>query len=103
MVNWKKLAKLIPINVTFGRNAMYEIAWIEEFKDLKTLGETRFEPNQIVIKTKQTPRMTVITYLHECLHAISNECGANLTEPQILALEKAIYYVLKSNNVFKDK
>lgn len=101
MVNWKKLKANIPHFVQVNRKAIYEILYTDEFLDGKTLGETRFNPRQIVIKNGMTPKETVKTYYHELQHAFSEEYGAKLTENQVLALEQGAYYWFKSNNIFR--
>lgn len=101
MVNWKKFKSLIPNFVQLGPKATYEVVWIDEFKDNRTLGETRFDPCQIVLKNNMTPKLTVVTFLHECLHAYSNEYELALTENLILSAEKGFYYLLKEGNLFK--
>jgi len=101
MVNWKKLLKSIPHRVQISRKGFYEILYVDSFLDESTVGETRLDKKQIVLKDKQTPKESVHTYIHELLHAISDEYEVNLTENQVIALERAIYYVLKSNNVFR--
>jgi hypothetical protein len=65
------------------------------------VGETRFDRKQIAIKDKLSPKNTVITYLHEVAHGLSAEHDMQLTENQILALEKGLYYLLKDGNLFK--
>lgn len=100
MINWNKLKRRIPSRVTFGNNS-YEILYIEQFSNPLTLGETRLEDKQIVLKTDQTPKELVKTYLHECLHAVSEEYEVGLTEQQILKLEDALQYILRENNIFK--
>lgn len=102
-MDWKKLKRKIPHRVQIAKAAWYEVLYTDDFKDGTTLGETRFEQRQIVIKNGQSPKMTVVTYLHECAHAFSAEHEINLTETQVLALEKAFYYMLKFNNIFMDK
>lgn len=102
MINWKKIAKRIPHFVTIRRKAVYEVVWIDEFKNDKVVGETRWDPKQIVIKTNQTPRETVHTYIHEVLHAISQEYNVALTEAQVMALEDALTVALTAGNIFKE-
>lgn len=101
MVNWKKMVKKIPSKVQIARNKTYEIVWIDSFADQITLGETRFDKNQIVIKSNLPPKTTIVTYLHEVIHAVSAEHDVELTENQVLALESSFYYLLKNDNVFK--
>jgi hypothetical protein len=101
VVNWKKLTKLIPHRVQVTRKSFYEICYVDSFVDENVLGETRFDRKQIVIKDGQHPKEKVHTYIHELLHAISAEYDVNLTETQVRALERALYYVLKSDNVFR--
>lgn len=102
MSNWLNWFNRIPQTVQVSRKAKYEVLWTDKIKDDEdVLGETRFNPNQIVIKTGQTYRESVGTYLHEYLHAVSEEYDVGLTEKQVRALEKAVYYALKNGNVFK--
>lgn len=101
MVNWKKLAKKIPNKVQLSKKGEYEIVWVDSFKENDVVGETRFDRKQIAIKDKMSPKNTVITYLHEVAHGLSAEHEIQLTENQILSLEKGLYYLLKDGNVFK--
>lgn len=101
MVEWKKLTKRIPIQIQLSKNVNYEIVFVEDFVDGNTLGETTFDRKQIRIKQGQSPKMTMTVFFHELLHAVSEECGANLTENQILALEKSFHYILKPGNILK--
>jgi hypothetical protein len=86
--DWVKLKSKIPHQVKI-RTKTYEVAWIDQFKDGKTLGETRFELRQIILLNNMSPKMTVSTFFHEYLHAICHEYNVNLTENQVLALEKS--------------
>jgi hypothetical protein len=101
MVNWKKLVKKIPNKVQLSRKGEYEIVWVDSFKEHDVVGETRFDRKQIAIKGKMSPKNTVLTYLHEVTHGISAEHDAQLTENQVLAIEKSLYYLLKEGNLFK--
>lgn len=100
MINWTKLKRRIPSKVLIG-NTIYEVLFIDEFKSPSTLGETRLEDKQIILKNGQTPKELVKTYLHECLHAVSEEFEVGLTEQQILKMEEALSCILKDGNVFK--
>lgn len=102
-MDWKKLRRHIPHRIQISKDVWFEVVWVDDFKDGKTYGETRWEPNQIAILNGLSPKLTVITYLHECAHAFSGIHEANLTETQILALENSFYYILKENNLFVDK
>ena len=101
MVNWKNLVKKIPNKVQLSKRGEYEIVWVDSFKQDDVVGETRFDRKQIAIKKKMSPKNTVITYLHEVAHGLSAEHDMQLTENQILALEKGLYYLLKDGNLFK--
>ena len=102
MINWRKLAKKIPISIRTSRGETFQIVFVKDFADGKTLGHTTFQPNQIAILMGQSDKMTVITYLHEVLHAFADTYGAGITESQVLVLEKTIEYVLKKGNIFKE-
>lgn len=101
MINWKSLTNKIPHRVQLTRKSHYEVCYIDTFVDDSILGETRFDRKQIVIKDKQSPKEKVHTYIHELLHAISEEYEVGLTETQVRALEKSLYYMLKTGNVFR--
>lgn len=88
MIKWKSLKKNIPHRIKVGPTE-YEVLYVDDFKDGATLGETRFDPPQIVLKDDQTAKETVLTMFHEMLHAISNEYSAKLTETQVRALEQS--------------
>lgn len=94
MINWKKIKSTIPHRVRIKNKIWYEVLYISDFKDQKTLGETRFETKQIVIKTGLSPKMTVSTFFHEVLHAISFEYDVDLTENQVLNIENSVSYLL---------
>ena len=100
-VNWAKLRSQIPARVRIKRR-YYEIVWVDSFPDGVTLGETRFAPYQIALKTGQSDRETVLTYRHEVYHAISEEEEIGLTEKQVQGLEKSLLYTLKPGNIFNN-
>lgn len=102
MISWKSLIKRMPLEVKTSKDDIWPIVFVKDFVDGKTLGETRFDPKQIAILMGQSDKQTIHTYLHEILHAFSETYGANLTETQILALEKGISYILKKGNLFKE-
>lgn len=97
---WLKYKKRIPSRVQVGNNH-YEILYTDGFNSENTLGETRLEDKQIILRRDLNSKELVKTYLHECLHAISEEFSVGLSEQQILNLEEAIIYVLKDDNFFK--
>ena len=102
-IDWVDLVSRITHLIQL-KKAKYEVCWIDDFKDGKTLGETRFNhPKQILIKNGQSSKEAVSTYFHEVLHAVSEEFEVGLTEEQVLKLEKAIPWVLKPGNLLKDK
>lgn len=93
-VNWKKLKNSIPPSFKI-KGKTWEVLWVDDFADGKTWGETRFDKKQVVIKNGLSPKLTVHTFIHELFHVISDETKANLTEKQVLALEKATPYLLE--------
>lgn len=88
-INWNKLSKNIPTRIKIAAKAFYEVLLIKDFHGEDTWGETRFEEKQIVLKANLKPKISVETYWHECLHAISEEHHVGLTEEQVLKLESA--------------
>lgn len=101
MVKWGWWAKRIPPWVKVAPKVDYEVLYAKRFKDGNHVGETRFRSRQIVIQDGHSAFKTVEIYLHELLHAVSQEHNVGLTETQILQLEKAFKYLLTKNNVFK--
>lgn len=89
MISWKKYRRNIPNYISFNKSK-YELLYTDDFKDGKTLGETRWDPKQIVLMNGRPDKETVHTVFHECIHAISYEYGVNMTETQVLAFEKAL-------------
>lgn len=102
-VDWKKYARSIPDRIQVGPKAYYDILWTENFDGKPYCGTTSFDPKQITLKMGMSPKLTVVTLLHELAHAVSFEFDVNLTENQVLGIEKAFYYALKPDNVFKFK
>jgi hypothetical protein len=96
-IRWSFLKNCIPTHIKI-KQSEYEIVWVEDFKDGKTLGETRFNTKQIVLKTNETDNETFHTYVHEVLHAVSDEYDIGLTEKQVRKLEKSLTDWLKPVN-----
>ncbi len=103
MIDWEKYCGRIPSSVKINKNT-YEVVWINGFpKDRHQLGESRFdESKQIVININQPIKEAVHTYWHELLHILSFEYDVNLTEKQVLNLEKSLPFLLKPNTMFAD-
>lgn len=98
-INWKRLAQSIPHILPKIGSDVYEVVYIDDFKDGKTLGESRFDLKQIVIKRGQSDTELCKTMFHECLHVISDHYKAELTENQVLALEKSLPFWLKLGKI----
>lgn len=98
IINWKKLKNQIPSSFKI-KGKTWEVLWIEEFEEnndgTRNIGETRFIEKQVVLAKKLSPKLTVHTFIHEIFHVISYDTNANLTEKQVLALEKATPYLLE--------
>lgn len=87
----------IPAQVKIKNKVTYEIAWVDSFKDPKTLGECRFEARQIVLKKHQSERETFKTFVHELLHAVDYERNVRIPHKLVYGLEDAIYYLIFHN------
>jgi len=99
----KKLEKIIsklPQKLRITSKVSYELLYLLEFNDNKTLGECRPNEKQIVVVSGQPTTELTKTYIHELLHALSFEYNINLTEAQVQKLEVAIYNFLRLNKVF---
>jgi hypothetical protein len=102
---WKKLSKLIPDRIQIKPKSWYDVVYKPaiEYLDNECHGLTDFDKKLILMNIEQSSRLRVVTYLHEVLHAFSYEYKLGLSEKQILQIEKALYYVLKENNIFKEE
>lgn len=104
-VNWKKLVKRIPSRVQIKPKIWYNIVWSKDLMDTKgneLYGLTDFTNRVITIRMDLPPRLTVETFLHECVHMASFEYDLNLTETQVLAMEHSLPYFLKKGNIFNE-
>ena len=89
-INYKKFVRHIPTQIRVRSRVRYEVLFSDNIKnDGDVLGETRFEPKQIVLKNNQGNKELIHTLWHEFLHAVSEEYRVELTESQVRALEKA--------------
>jgi hypothetical protein len=94
---------MIPDRVQVGRKSWYTVLRVVKPPSGDyTAGECDPNTKTIFIRINETPRQTVLTYLHEVLHAYSFEYDIGLTESQVTAMEtKVFHYLLKNGNVFK--
>jgi hypothetical protein len=74
--------------VTYGQLAKDEI------------GECDLENQHVTVKDGLKPEQEQSTLLHECIHAISDSLGLNLTEKQVQGLETGLYDLNTSNPRF---
>ena len=105
-INWKKTVKEIPSKVQVASKVFYDVTWQKEIVDTKgnhLYGFTDLINKIITIQLDLPPKLTVETYTHELAHAVSEEFKIGLTENQVLAMEKAMPYLLKKNNVFNEE
>lgn len=93
-IQWKKIRNKIPSSVVVNKKR-YEVLWVDSFADPEVLGEKRVDPNQIVLKTGESDKETVLTFGHELLHAVADEYEAKLTETQVRKLEKGFPDLIK--------
>ncbi len=101
MIDWKSLYKRIPVFIQLTKKIKYDVTWTRSDPSLDHIGRTHPDSKHIVVSLDLKPRLAVHTYIHEVLHAVSEEYKANLSEKQVLALEKALYFILKDGNIFK--
>lgn len=105
-ISWKKLVKAIPSKVQISAKVSYDVVWQKDIVDTKgnhLYGLTDLNNHIIFIRMDMAPRLTVETFLHEVTHCFSEEYNLNLTETQVLAIEHAIPYLIKKNNLFKEE
>lgn len=100
LVNWKNLRNRVPHKVQISRDVFYDVLWQDKVAEGFLYGQTDYEKRQIILETGMSNKQTVCTFLHELAHAVSGVYDVGLTETQVQALEKSIYYLLKDGNVF---
>lgn len=99
-MNWKDLAKLIPHKVQITSKVWYEVLYTPTIVGGEDCyGVMRPDLKQILLIPGMTPKNHVGTYLHEVIHAFSQEHGLALTETQVRGIEKALHYILKDGNI----
>lgn len=102
-LNWKSLYRRIPSSVQVNKKIKYVITWRRDDPSIDHDGIAYHNDDKfIVLKLELKPKEAVHTYIHELLHAISVQYDVGLTENQVLALEKALHFILKPKNVFKE-
>ncbi len=81
--NWKKLRKNIPNKLHVGYGKQYEVFWQDGLKPgsdgKRVYGETRFEPNQIILDSNQSDKsIHRQAGLLDCMGILSSKsCGRN--------------------------
>lgn len=97
----KKLKSItIPTSVRITPKVTYEVLFSDEISSgPDVLGEMRPVEKQIIIKNGQSNTEMAKTYIHEVLHAISDENDVKLTEQQVRKLENALWRFLRLNNL----
>lgn len=79
----------------FGK--AWTVKYVERVDDQDNWGECKEENAAIRIKEGMDPQQERCTLLHECIHAIEESLGLDLTEKTVLALEAGLYDLLISN------
>lgn len=87
----------LPSHVKIKNKVVYEVVFVEKFKDPKQVGECRFDQKQIAIKIGLSPRQTIKTFYHEILHSVAFERNIDISHKAIYQFEDAIYYILFHN------
>jgi len=73
--------------------------WISfcEIDEPATWGLCDYNDKKISIRHDLSAKNLLKTFIHELLHALSDEHHVKLTESQVLRLEQAIYLFLRKN------
>lgn len=101
-MNWKGLVKRIPHKLQVTSRVFYEVLSSPKIVGGEDCyGVMRPDLKQIILTEGMTPKNRVTTYLHEVVHAFSEEYDIGLTEAQVQKIEKTVYYLLKEGNLFK--
>lgn len=85
-----------PTKIAIGPYLL-RIKKAEKLSDDESLGEMELSSEEILVKKGLSPKVSALTLLHECLHAISDVYKADLTEHQIECLENGLGEVIVRN------
>lgn len=87
----------LPSHIKVKNKTVYELVWLDTFSDPDVLGECRFDSRQIAIKSGQSEKQEMKTFIHEVLHAICEERGIEISHRSVYQLEEALFYILFHN------
>lgn len=95
----RKLKKVaIPNSVRITADVAYEVLFSDEISSgPDIMGEMRPVEKQIIIKNGQSQTELVKTFIHEVIHALSDENDIRMTESQVRKMETAVYRFLRLN------
>jgi hypothetical protein len=95
----KKLKRVaIPNSVRITPKVTYEVLFSDEISSgPDIMGEMRPVEKQIIIKNGQSNTELVKTFIHELIHALSDENDVGMTETQVRKMETAVYKFLRLN------
>lgn len=88
---------MIPPSVRITAKVAYPVRMVDRFSDTDTLGECSQEPREIRIRSDLSPRLTLITFIHEVLHAMQFEYGIKIPHASVNQLDSAIEACLRLN------
>ena len=94
-IDWNKYKNNIPGKLRTKSKISFDVLWQDPLLDksgVRLFGITQFNPNQIILDTKQSDKEAVLTTWHEFLHAIADSYEVKLTESEVRRLEKAFPY-----------
>ena len=87
-----------PNQIKIKNKCVYEVVHIDGFlDDAETMGECRYDIQQIVLKKGLTKTQEVKTLIHEIIHALCFERKIEISHKAIYQLEDAIYYIITRN------
>lgn len=99
-MNWKRLRKNIPKEFQVGPKYKFKVTWTDDLPKSKNgrplYGMTEFNPNTIKLRINQSDESAVLTFFHEVFHTLDVYKNNNLTEKQVMKIEKRFlaFYML---------
>lgn len=75
----------------------YRIEFVEKVDDDNNFGEHDCATQHIKVKASITDDLKKATVLHECLHAIDDALGLELTEDDVQKLEGGLFAWMRDN------
>ena len=91
----------IPKDVWITKKINYKVSWVQRFPDPTQIGECDYDGKKIILKKDMNSFLTFFTFLHECVHALSEHRKLGMSEYQVNGLEHGFQIMVELNGWIK--